>query len=30
VLGNTAISQWHASQAQLTVLEQLQAERVAA
>jgi AraC-like DNA-binding protein len=30
VLGNTAISQWHASQAHLTVLEEMQAERVAA
>lgn len=30
VLGNTAISQWHAAQAQLTVLEELQAGRLAA
>lgn len=28
--GNTAISQWHAWQSRLTVLEQLQAERIAA
>lgn len=30
VLGNTAISQWHALQAGLTVLEEVQAERLAA
>ena len=30
VLGNTAISQWHAQQAQLTVLEEMQATRRAA
>lgn len=30
VLGNTAISQWHASQAELTVLEEIQAGRLAA
>jgi len=30
VCGNTAISQWHAMRAQLTVLEELQAERAAA
>lgn len=29
VLGNTAVSQWHAMQAQLTVLEELQAARAA-
>ncbi len=29
-LGNTAVSQWHAMQAQLTVLEEVQAERSAA
>ena len=29
-LGNTAISQWHAAQAQLTVLEEMQATRRAA
>lgn len=30
VCGNTAISQWHAMRAQLTVLEEIQAERAAA
>lgn len=30
VLGNTCISQWHAAQAQLTVLEEIQAGRLAA
>lgn len=30
IAGNTAITQWHAMQAHLTVLEQLQAERLAA
>lgn len=30
VLGNTAITQWHAQQAQLTVLEEMQATRRAA
>jgi hypothetical protein len=30
VLGNTAITQWHAAQAQLTIVEQLMAERNAA
>lgn len=30
VLGNTAISQWHAMRAQLTVLEELQAARAVA
>jgi hypothetical protein len=30
VCGNTAISQWHAARARLTVLEELQAERAAA
>ena len=30
VLGNTAISQWHAGRAQLTVLEEMQATRRAA
>jgi hypothetical protein len=30
VLGNTAISQWHAGNAQLTVLEEMQASRRAA
>ena len=29
VLGNTAVSQWHAAQARLTVLEELQATRAA-
>jgi AraC-like DNA-binding protein len=29
-LGNTAVSQWHALQARLTVLEEMQAERAAA
>ena len=29
-LGNTAISQWHAAQAQLTILEEVQAMRRAA
>lgn len=29
-LGNTAISQWHAMQAQLTILEEMQATRKAA
>ncbi|MBX3605345.1 MAG: hypothetical protein KF788_08740 [Piscinibacter sp.] len=30
VLGNTAVSQWHAWRAQLTVLEEMQAQRRAA